>query len=253
MPTLLVIGIGAGDPEHLTLQAIAALRRADVVFVPDKGERKSALRDARTAICQRFLDPTAYRIVEIAMPSREAAGDDYDTVVADWHGAITARYAAEVRRLGADETAALLVWGDPSLYDSTIRIIDTMTAQGLAFAVEVIPGISSVQALAARHRIALNRIGQPVLITTGRRLAMGFPEDADTVVVMLDGEQAFARIDDPDLEIFWGAYIGTAQEMLVAGRLADVKDDIAARREAARHEHGWIMDIYLLRRSPSRA
>ena len=251
MRKILIIGIGAGDPEHMTLQAIAAMRKANVVFMPDKGEAKVALRDARVQICERFLDPTGYRIDRIIMPVRADAARDYEGVVADWHRAITMLYADAVRRMGEDETAAILVWGDPALYDSTLRIVETMRADGLAFEHDVIPGISSVQALAAKHRIALNRIGQPIMITTGRRLAAGFPPDADTVVVMLDGEQSFAHLDDPDLEIFWGAYLGTVLEMLVAGRLADVKDEIAAKREAGRRDNGWIMDIYLLRRPSS--
>ncbi len=60
---------------------------------------------------------------------------------------------------------------------------------------EVIPGISSVQALAAKHRIALNRIGESIHITTGRKLAEGFPNNADSVVVLLDGEQSFKMIE----------------------------------------------------------
>jgi precorrin-6A synthase len=113
----------------------------------------------------------------------------------------------------------------------------------------VIPGISSVQVLAAKHRIALNEIGESVLLTTGRRLADGFPDVAGSVVVLLDGVQAFATLPEQDLEIFWGAYLGTEHEILRSGRLADVKDEIAAVRKAARERHGWIMDVYLLRKS----
>ena len=64
---------------------------------------------------------------------------------------------------------------------------------------------------------------------------------------MLDGEQSFRRVD-PELDIYWGAYLGTADEILISGRLADVRDEIEARREQARQRHGWIMDCYLLRR-----
>jgi precorrin-6A synthase len=145
----------------------------------------------------------------------------------------------------------LLVWGDPAIYDSTLRIIERMRAKGTALAFEVIPGISSVQVLAAKHRIALNRIGESVLLTTGRKLAEGFPEDAGSVIVLLDGVQAFASLAEQNLEIFWGAYLGTQHEILRAGKLAAVKDEIATVRQQARAQHGWIMDIYLLRRSDS--
>jgi len=115
----------------------------------------------------------------------------------------------------------------------------------------VIPGISSVQVLAAKHRIALNQIGESVLLTTGRKLADGFPAEFGSVVVLLDGAQAFARLAEPDLDIFWGAYLGTESEILISGKLADVKDEIEVARARARRQHGWIMDTYLLRRSGS--
>jgi precorrin-6A synthase len=70
------------------------------------------------------------------------------------------------------------------------------------------------------------------------------------VVVLLDGVQAFASLADQNLEIFWGAYLGTDHEILRSGKLAEVKDDIAAVRKQARERHGWIMDTYLLRKSP---
>ncbi len=143
------------------------------------------------------------------------------------------------------------MWGDPAIYDSTLRIIERVRAKGLALDFEVIPGISSVQVLAAKHRIALNRIGEGVLLTTGRKLTEGFPDDGGSVVVLLDGVQAFAGFAEQDLEIFWGAYLGTDHEILRSGKLAEVRDEIVAVRQEARARHGWIMDIYLLRKSGS--
>jgi len=245
---LLVIGIGAGNPEHLTVQAIKALNRADVFFIPDKGAEKAALRQLRTDICRRFIEGDSYRFVPVPIPERARNPADYRSTVAAWHEAIAATYAELfTSELTGGACGALLVWGDPSLYDSTLRILERIRATGVALDVEVIPGITSVQALTAQHRVPLNRIGEPVLITTGRKLANRFPDDVGSVVVMLDGEQSFRR-SDPELEIYWGAYLGTDDEILISGRLADVRDEIEARREQARQQHGWIMDCYLLRR-----
>ena len=141
------------------------------------------------------------------------------------------------------------MWGDPAIYDSTLRIIERVRAKGLALDFQVIPGISSVQVLAAKHRIALNQIGENVLLTTGRKLADGFPSEFGSVVVLLDGAQTFARLAEEDLDIFWGAYLGTENEILLSGKLADVKDEIEAVRKGARQQHGWIMDTSLLRKS----
>jgi len=249
MRRIFVIGIGVGDPDHMTMQAIKALNQVDVFFIPDKGGEKAALRDLRTTICRRFIESADYRTIDVDIPARATAGEYLDGVD-EWHGRLADIYRGLFEReLGENDVGALLVWGDPAIYDSTLRIIERLRTKGLALEFEVIPGISSVQVLAAKHRIALNQIGESVLLTTGRKLAGGFPKEAGSVVVLLDGAQAFAMLTEPDLEIFWGAYLGTEHEILRSGQLAEVKDEIEAVRKRARDRHGWIMDTYLLRKS----
>ena len=249
MRKVLVIGIGPGHPDYLTMQAVDALNRAHVLFIPDKGGEKAELGELRHEICRRFVRSPACRLVTFgALRRREDLA--YAETVAEWHGRIAIQYAGLLRdELAEEETGGFLVWGDPCLYDSTLRILDAIQAQGdPALEVEVIPGITSVQVLAARHRVPLNQIGQPVQITTGRRLADHALDALDGVVVMLDGEQAFTRLDDDGLDIFWGAYLSTKDEILVSGRLSAVRDEIVRLRAAARKAKGWIMDTYLLRR-----
>lgn len=252
MRNILIIGIGAGNPDHMTVEAIEALNRAEILFIPDKGEEKAALRALRDAICARFIRRPDYRAVPVEIPRRAEAGNDYHGVVDDWHERIAARYRALFEaELHEGQTGALLVWGDPALYDSTLRIMERVAGSGLDLDWQVYPGISSVQVLAARHRIPLNTIGASILITTGRRLAAGFPADQDSVVVMLDGEQTFAKVDPEGLDIYWGAYLGTPDEILRAGPLVELQAEIADVRAQARARHGWIMDTYLLRRRPA--
>jgi precorrin-6A synthase len=249
-----VIGIGTGDPEHLTLQAVRALADVDAVFVLDKRAETADLVDIRRRICAAHIR-NPYRIVTVEDPPRERRPDDYGGTVAAWHAARAERLeAAFAGELGAGEVGAILAWGDPALYDSILRILDQITARGrVAFTRTVIPGLSSVQVLAARHAVPLNGIGGAVLITTGRRLAAGWPEGSgttiDSVVVMLDGDPVFDHLD-PGLTIHWGAYLGSPDEILVSGRLGTVGDEIRRVRAEARARHGWIMDIYLLRRPP---
>lgn len=243
-----VIGIGTGDPEHLTLQAVRALSDVDAVFVLDKRAETADLVEIRKRICAAHIR-NPYRVVTVEDPPRERHPADYGATVEAWHAARAERletaFAAE---LEAGQVGAILVWGDPALYDSTLRILDRIASRGrLALSYAVIPGLSSVQVLAARHGVPLNAIGGPVLITTGRRLAAGWPEGADSVVVMLDGDPRFAHLD-PDLTVYWGAYLGSPDEILVSGRLGTVGDEIRRVRAEARARHGWIMDIYLLRR-----
>jgi len=221
-----------------------------VFFIMEKGSEKSKLIDIRKEICSRFIEGDHYRFVEATSPDWNRKTDDYRSTVDSLNRdkqAVFERLIREEMRDG--ECGAFLVWGDPTLYDSTIRIIETIaTSGGDQLDYDVIPGITSVQALAARHKTTLNRIGQTVEITTGRRIAEGFPNIADSVVVMLDGNDAYARFADQDIDIYWGAYVGTPDEILVSGKLRDVADDIQRIRAEARRKHGWIMDCYLMRR-----
>ncbi|MCU1740990.1 MULTISPECIES: precorrin-6A synthase (deacetylating) [Pseudomonas] len=247
MKTLLLIGMGPGHPEQITVQAINALNRASVLFLLDKGEAKDDLLNLRKDICERYIQQPGCRQVQVSDPVREDSAASYEAGVEHWHRQRAALFARLIdEELGEDESGAFLVWGDPGLYDSTLRILERVRALGgPAFAVEVIPGISSIQVLAAQHRIPLNRIGEPLLITTGRRLEAA---NLDNVVVMLDARCAFGQFADQDLEIYWGAYLGTEDELLVAGKLHEVGERIRRVREAARKRKGWIMDCYLLRR-----
>jgi precorrin-6A synthase len=242
-----VIGIGAGDPDHLTLQAAKAIGRTDVFFLLDKGEAKESLIELRRRLLKAYGRP-GRRIAEGRDPGRDRTPADYQGTIADWrHRRSEVTEALLAEHLLDGETGAFLVWGDPSLYDSTIAILDEILARGQTlFEYEVVPGISSVSALAAKHRVGLNRVGRAFEVTTGRRLASGWPDGVDDVVVMLDAQQAFTA--HPEAEIFWGAYIGTPDELLRSGRVADVAEEIVGMRAEARERHGWIMDTYLLRR-----
>lgn len=247
---VLVIGIGAGNPEHVTIQAVEAMNRADVLFIPHKGAEKAELAALRRTICDRYIRG-AYRTVAFDVPERDRSADDYHGAVDRWHAAVADVYRDMLAgNLGAGECGAFLVWGDPALYDSTLRVLDRLAGRpGSDLDWEVIPGISAVQALAAAHRVVLNDIGGPVAITTGRKLREGFPAEADSVVVMLDQGDAFRAVGE-DVDIWWGAYLGTGDEVLVSGRLADVADDISRIRREARAAKGWIMDTYLMKRRP---
>src|SRR5579862_9620910 len=188
MRKVLIIGIGAGNPDYVTVQAINALNQADVFFIPNKGLEKEDLQRLRLEICERFIKDRNYRLVDFETPERSRDSSDYKGSVQDWHSRIEGIYETLLtEEFGDDECGAFLVWGDPSLYDSTLRIIDRIRVRGgVAFEYEVIPGITAVQALAARHKIALNRIGRPIQITTGRKITEGLPDGIDDVVVMLD-------------------------------------------------------------------
>lgn len=252
---ILVVGIATGTPEHLTLQAVDALRRIDVVLVADKGEVKSDLSGWRRAVCERFRDDGGPRIIEVPDPSRGSDIDkndrQYDAGVRDWHAARVAAYEEILRDLPPEQVVGFLVWGDVGYYDSTLRIVDAL-GERMPISCTVIPGIGAVALLAAAHRIHLNRIGSAIHVTTGRRLVGEFERYGDElgdVVVMLDSYLRCTELVEthPDLWLYWGAYLGMPQEVLLSGRLADVAEELVELRARLKAEHGWVMDTYLLR------
>jgi precorrin-6A synthase len=247
--TLSLIGIGCGDPDQLTLAAIRAINAADLILIPRKGEEKSDLAGLRRAICNKVLNSDRARIAEFDLPVRDTAEPDYRKGVDQWHDAVAAAWSSEIRHhLRSEGRVALLIWGDPSLYDSSLRIARRLDPSA---AIEVVPGVTSIQALCAAHALPLNEIGEAFLVTTGRRLREdGWPAGVNTVVVMLEGGTAFQSLDSAGLHIWWGAYLGMESEILMSGALAEVGPRIAAARREARERHGWIMDSYILKRSP---
>lgn len=246
--TIKVIGIGPGGHDQLTLAAVRALGEVDRFIVTDKGDSTSDLVRFRTEVIERHA-PTAETVVVPDPPRDRSAerpgGSDgaYHSHVQDWHDARAAAYSPHL----AEGVTGLLVWGDPAFYDSTLRVVDRLCERGAVTDVEVIPGISAPQLLAARHQIALNRVGSPIHITTGRRLVDEYRPELGDVVVMLDGHLMCRELTGRGLEIFWGAMLGDPREELIAGPLDEVIDAIVAVRERLRAEHGWVMDTYLLR------
>ena len=243
---LSLIGIGTGNPAHLTLQAVEALNAQDVILIPRKGKGKADLADLRRDICNAVLTNPDTQLVEFDLPVRNEATQDYRQRVEDWHDAIARVWAITLARTPHAQNAALLVWGDPSLYDSTLRIAARLNP---APDITVIPGITSLQVLTAAHAIPINEIGAPFMVSTGRQLRdHGWPAGVDTLAVMLDGACAFQTLPTSDYHIWWGGYVGMAEQILCQGPLAQVSEQIIEMRAEARARHGWIMDIYVLRR-----
>jgi len=239
-----IIGIGSGHPDQLTSEAADALAGVTYVIAADKGSE-----DPLLAIRQELCDRYGTELVAVADPERDRDDPaDYPGVVRDWHEARVAAYEDVLADKPGD--VAFLVWGDPAFYDSTIRIVDRLAERGrVEFTHDVLPGVSSPQLLAARHRIVLHRVGQPVLVTTGRRLAEAVGAGHDNIVVMLDGDLACLDLDPADWLIWWGANLGVDGEQLISGPLVEVAAELRRRRTALKESTGWLMDTYLLRRA----
>lgn len=247
---LILVGIAAGDARHLTAEAVSAIREADAVLIPEKGKGKEQLADLRFEICRALRPADALPVIAFDMPVRDPMIADYKTRVNLWHDAIAEAWAGAIASLGDAARIALLVWGDPSLFDSTLRIAERLQPR-FGFTLRVVPGLTSIQLLTAAHAMPLNALAEPFLVTTGRHLRdRGWPDGIDTLVVMLDGDCAFRGLTPEGIEIWWGAYLGMPGQIIDHGPLAEAGPRIEATRAAARAERGWIMDTYLLRRQP---
>ncbi|HET9128537.1 MAG TPA: precorrin-6A synthase (deacetylating) [Propionibacteriaceae bacterium] len=237
-----ILGVGMGL-QHVTAEVAEALSGVDYVIAADKHEDDGLLA-ARREIAN------AFGVEVIAVPDPERDRDParlgvetaYAAAVRNWHAARVAAYEDVLRSQGG--TAAFLVWGDPSLYDSTIRIVEQL-AERLPVDYDVLAGISAPQLLAARHRIVLHPVGRPVHITTGRMLRDEIANGQSNLVVMLTGFLDLEGLDE--WSIWCGANLGRDSEELVAGRVRDVWAAVLAARERARANDGWVMDICLLR------
>lgn len=230
-----ILGIGMG-PQHVTPEVAEALRGCDYVVAAAKTDD-----DPLLAVRRRVCEAYGVELVVVPDPERDRdpAGDaGYVAAVRDWHAARVDAYRAVLEERGG--TAAFLVWGDPSLYDSTIRVVSQLSDD-----FDVLPGISAPQLLAARHRIVLHPVGRPVHVTTARRLRGDIAAGQRNLVVMLGAALEPGGLED--WSIWWGANLGDATEELVAGRVGAVCGEIRAARAHAKASAGWVMDLYLLR------
>ena len=244
MIELLLIGIGTGNPDHITRQAEKAIASADWIMIPTKGDNKADLADLRHDICAQIAGVDLSRILEFELPVRDPAIPYVDRVHY-WHDAIADVWQETIQGNIKTGKVALLIWGDPSLYDSSLRIASRLNP---APKITVLPGLTSLQVLTAAHAIPINELAHPFVVTTGRQLRdNGWPTGMDTVAVMLDGECSFQSLENQNCQIYWGAYVGMKEEILIQGPLDQVTEQIVEMRAKARENHGWIMDIYVLK------
>lgn len=244
MTSLFLIGIGTGNPEHISLEGVRRLNEADLILLPQKGETKSDLADLRVEICDAVLTSPHPPIIPFTMPTRQQ-DIPYLDAVSLWHQQIAVLWQDAIESQPVrPQKIAMLIWGDPGLYDSALRISEKLTPLP---DVTVVPGITSLQALCAAHKIPMNGLASAFQVMTGRLLReSGFPSEVDRAFVMLDGSCSFQGLEPEPFHIYWGAYLGMANQILCSGPVAETAQTIIRMRAEARAQHGWIMDSYLL-------
>ena len=184
MIEIFLIGIGTGNPEHLSLEGVDTLNKVDLVLLPKKNNQKLELFSLRKRICESVIKNKKIIIKEYKVP-RRIETLNYSDSVNSWHQKISNNIFQIIKEIKSKNIKlAFLIWGDSGLYDSTLRIISKLDVD---YRLKIIPGISSIQALTSAHLISLNEIGESVLITTGRKLKDKMFKDNQKVLVLLDG------------------------------------------------------------------
>lgn len=237
-----ILGIGPGHPDQITVQAVKALNAHKVILIPVKAGTTTG--DTRRLIAERHLaDPAAHALIEVPMPKvSERPKGDYTTTVGTFRDRQAKAFTNALDAVDENEVA-ILAWGCPTLFDGTIEGVRSYPGVELT----VIPGVTSVSALAAAHGVVQTNIGQSVLITTGRQLKDGLPHEHGSIADMVDAQGYIWNHDGPEWTAYWGAFVGLENQALEHGPLYEVRDRIKTQRAALVEEYGWLFDIALLK------
>ena len=149
--TLYGIGLGPGDPELITLKAARLISRASVIAYPTLAGSDSFAR----AIAEDLIPQDADEIrMDVPMSTERApAQRAYDAG------------AAEIAaRLEAGEDVVCLCEGDPFFYGSFMYLFARLTDR---FDIEVVPGVTSVTACAARAGMPLAARNERLTVLPG--------------------------------------------------------------------------------------
>ncbi|MFN3504682.1 MAG: precorrin-6A synthase (deacetylating) [Caldimicrobium sp.] len=243
---LYLIGIGPGDYKYLTEEAKELIEKLSLFFIPEKGGTKEELISLRLELLKKIKgDPKNYKVIYLPFPERER-GINYKEKVKEWR-----REKAKILKNFLLETegkeAGFLVWGDPALYDGHIEIMKEIEKE-IPLEWEVVPGLSSFQVLTAKSKLSLTEIATQVTFHTPRTLRK-LEKITNPVVVFLDNYETFKKfkVTDDDLQMYWGAYVGTPYEIIKKGSLKEIADEIIVLRKELKSKKGYIMEVYILK------
>src|SRR5262249_21819049 len=159
------IGVGPGDPELLTVKAISVLRRAHIIYhagpADDRGRALETVRGHLRA-------EQVVRAIRSEPMTSLGGFDGYRQCVE--------AIAAECR---AGRDVVFVSEGDPTLYNTAARVWQLLGQRHPEIVIEIVPGITSITAAAARVRWSLAQGDETIAIVPGAYHASLFPDLAD--------------------------------------------------------------------------
>lgn len=185
---LRVIGIGPGDPELLTLKAVRIIKESEVICVP-KGRAEG--NSLALSIVEKAVDLGGKEIIEAHFPmmktmekceSGEAGKRGSKELDEKWDEAVTA--ISDTLNKGVD--AAFLTLGDPAIYSTFFYLYDKLLEAMPGLNIEIVPGISSINASASRLNMSLGLGNDRIAVLPANYMddLHATLEKFDTVVLM---------------------------------------------------------------------
>jgi precorrin-2/cobalt-factor-2 C20-methyltransferase len=220
LPKLTAVGLGPGDPELITYKGLRAIETADLIFVPrsQDGEQSLALR-----LAQPWLRPEHQPVIELALPMTRNPKE----LIPAWQAAADhiAQSLAGLEKDGPQGVYLLL--GDPLLYGTFTYIWAELAAGHPHIQIEIVPGVTSFAAAAARAQFPLSHTSDRVAILpasyeTDAEQLRRLLADYETVILLKVGPvlprvlTALAEMDLLDSTLY-AERVGMPEEIIASG------------------------------------
>lgn len=147
------VGVGPGDPELLTRKAERLIRDADVICAPTGRDDAASYA---LSIVEHLIDRNRQQVVVQVFPMKKVqlGLDEF------WNNS-AAEVAAHVRE---GRNVVFITIGDPLVYSTFLYLHRIFKVDYPDIPVEIVPGISSINAAAAAAGVPLGMAGERIAI-----------------------------------------------------------------------------------------
>lgn len=205
------IGVGPGDPELITLKAARILAEVDWIFLPAPSPEGRGF--AGRIVESLRLDAAKFRPVAMCM-SRERAAD------LDAYARAAEGILAELRR---GKSAAWITEGDPLFYSTFLHVWSALRKRDRGIEVEIVPGITSIQAAAACAALPVAKLDERVAVVPAAYGLHHLPEllEEFATVFLLKVSGVFDQLVDRlallplPLQTFYVEKVGAPEQRIV--------------------------------------